>query len=306
MKHIINIHFIIATILIMGCSGGNSSSDSEIEIPVETQDRSVLIEAAIQSGFTRINTEEGGNAWSDNDRITVKNTSSSAISGSDEATYIYQNGCFVAGGTLLWVDGSNSFEAWYPTEASFSSFILPTDQNSLTLIRKADWMTAQPAIQQMPDDRKLLLAFEHQLSIITVAITDYKGPSYENLKDEIVSSPQFTVASTLSVNATLPNNATVVNGYIPTDRRLESLPKMTAIVLPGTYADGETLMTFMIGEELQTMSLTEKRTIEAGKSYLFEINLSDAELTIGNVTVNDWESTYLSVTATASDGDTDM
>ena len=77
----------------------------------------VHIRAGIEALQTRVNTAGAGNAWDENDQISVTNTSPEAITGKDKAVYKYNGGTWVPEGTdyIVWSDDvENTFEAYYP------------------------------------------------------------------------------------------------------------------------------------------------------------------------------------------------
>jgi hypothetical protein len=68
---------------------------------------------------------------------------------------------------LYWDGNSdNTFNAWYPATAEYTSFNIPSDQSSGTA--QADWMTATTTAKK--SDGTVELLFAHHLSKVRITI----------------------------------------------------------------------------------------------------------------------------------------
>ena len=178
---------------------GCQSEDDFISSDYANDPMAVHIRAGIEALQTRVNTTETGNAWDENDQISVANTSKGAVQGKDKAVYKYNGSTWEPEGAdyMVWADDVNTFEAYYPVVEgktdSYTQFELPTNQSSNTpgaanYIGRADYMTA--AASQSKSDA-LNLTFKHHLTKVTVKISGY-GDQYETVKPTF-QAPTFTV-----------------------------------------------------------------------------------------------------------------
>ena len=114
-----------------------------------SQDANIVkVNATIAGLRTRTNAEGNGDEWTDGDKIRITNVSANAIAGKEKVTFIYDGNSktFTQDGKdyAVWVDGENTFEAYYPSGgmAYYAKFVLGGDQDNLEGLRKNDWMTA--------------------------------------------------------------------------------------------------------------------------------------------------------------------
>lgn len=269
-----------------------------------TDPDAVQVNASIMGLQTRVNTIGNGGAWEENDLFKVTNTTNpGAVSGKDQAVFSYDvtSGKFALEGEayMVWADGANSFEAYYPYEAgksgnSFTAFTLPEDQSSEAGIKQADYMTAK-ATTEKTADKSIGLTFQHQLAKVTVNITKYNDEFPEGAHPTI-SKVLFTVPTTPSTangkTITVENNATKILGYVTDNGKT-----FMAILPPGTYTNGATFLTLNNdanaenGTPLFTVLANASLTtvgFEAGKAYTLGLTVGKNVVAISSVTVEDW------------------
>lgn len=281
---------------------GCQSEDDFISSDYANDPMAVHIRAGIEALQTRVNTAGTGNAWDENDQISVTNTSPEAITGKDKAVYKYNGSTWVPEGTdyIVWSDDvENTFEAYYPVVEgktdSYERFELPTDQNSSdpdddNYIGRADYMTA--AASQSKSDA-LNLTFKHHLTKVTVKISGY-GDQYETVKPTF-QAPTFTVPTTTTTvdgkTLTVAGNGTTVTGLFSEDTSAEAKHSFTAVLLPGKYAADDTFVQLNIqGGTPLIVKANEQLTtgLESGKAYTFNVTVGKDGATINSVTVGDW------------------
>ena len=271
---------------------GCQSEDDFISSDYANDPMAVHIRAGIEALQTRVNTAGTGNAWDENDQISVTNTSPEAITGKDKAVYKYNGSTWVPEGTdyIVWSDDvENTFEAYYPVVEgktdSYERFELPTDQNSSdpdddNYIGRADYMTA--AASQSKSDA-LNLTFKHHLTKVTVKISGY-GNQYATQKP-VFQAPTFTVPTTTTTvdgkTLTVAGNGTTVTGLFSEDASAEAKHSFTAVLLPGKNIQGGTSLIVKANEQLTT-------GLESGKAYTFNVTVGKDGATINSVTVGDW------------------
>ena len=281
---------------------GCQSEDDFISSDYANDPMAVHIRAGIEALQTRVNTAGTGNAWDENDQISVTNTSPEAITGKDKAVYKYNGSTWVPEGTdyIVWSDDvENTFEAYYPVVEgktdSYTQFELPADQSSsnpteTNYIGRADYMTA--AASQSKSDA-LNLTFKHHLTKVTVKISGY-GDQYATQKP-VFQAPTFTVPTTTTTvdgkTLTVAGNGTTVTGLFSEDTSAEAKHSFTAVLLPGKYAADDTFVQLNIqGGTPFIVKANEQLTngLVSGKAYTFNVTVGKNGATINSVTVGDW------------------
>lgn len=281
---------------------GCQSEDDFISSDYANDPMAVHIRAGIEALQTRVNTAGTGNAWDENDQISVTNTSPEAITGKDKAVYKYNGSTWVPEGTdyIVWSDDvENTFEAYYPVVEgktdSYTQFELPADQSSsnpteTNYIGRADYMTA--AASQSKSDA-LNLTFKHHLTKVTVKISGY-GNQYATQKP-VFQAPTFTVPTTKTPvsgkTLTVANSGTTVTGLFSEDASGKGEHSFTAVLVPGNYAADDTFVQLNIqGGTPFIVKANEQLTngLVSGKAYTFNVTVGKNGATINSVTVGDW------------------
>lgn len=281
---------------------GCQSEDDFISSDYANDPMAVHIRAGIEALQTRVNTTGTGNAWDENDQISVTNTSPEAITGKDKAVYKYNGSTWVPEGTdyIVWSDDvENTFEAYYPVVEgktdSYTQFELPADQSSsnpteTNYIGRADYMTA--AASQSKSDA-LNLTFKHHLTKVTVKISGY-GNQYATQKP-VFQAPTFTVPTTKTPvsgkTLTVANSGTTVTGLFSEDASGKGEHSFTAVLVPGNYAADDTFVQLNIqGGTPFIVKANEQLTngLVSGKAYTFNVTVGKNGATINSVTVGDW------------------
>lgn len=281
---------------------GCQSEDDFISSDYANDPMAVHIRAGIEALQTRVNTAGTGNAWDENDQISVTNTSPEAITGKDKAVYKYNGSTWVPEGTdyIVWSDDvENTFEAYYPVVEgktdSYTQFELPADQSSsnpteTNYIGRADYMTA--AASQSKSDA-LNLTFKHHLTKVTVKISGY-GNQYATQKP-VFQAPTFTVPTTKTPvsgkTLTVANSGTTVTGLFSEDASGKGEHSFNAVLVPGNYAADDTFVQLNIqGGTPFIVKANEQLTngLVSGKAYTFNVTVGKNGATINSVTVGDW------------------
>ena len=150
------------------------------------QDRVVTINA----GITRAGSSTPGSPFANNDKILITNVTrkdSGLICNS--AVFTYGGTSWTSDGTLLWSAGEeNTFQAVYPSTASYSSFTVPSDQSDANKLKSADWMTCEKTVTlaNLTAASSLDLTFNRKMAMVVVEIT---GADVSTLNSLTVESP---------------------------------------------------------------------------------------------------------------------
>lgn len=296
-KNIYKYLTVAAVLLLAACQ------NEAIEEWESGKDDVVQVNATIGGLQTKVNTEENGNSWNTGDYIRLTNTSSNAIIGKKEATFLYDgNGFTLYGGLAVWADGENTFQAFYPVndETSFTSFTVPTDQSTLEGLRKADWMIAT-AKASKPSNDQLDLEFKHQMAKVVVNIIKYNDQYGTNLP--VITDPVFISCAPFNSGITLPGNKEI-KAYMKADDT-DGRHSFIAILPDGQYtADDNIFLKLKINNEEHTVLVNNfllQNQLESGYVYTFNLTVGKNKVSISSVTVKDW-TTGITDTGTADEG----
>ena len=117
---------------------------------------------ATDTGFYNVSYSERETIFGVGSQIRVENKLRTS---KNSATYTLTEEGWKTIDAFVWNGASkNEFEAWYPFNASYTEFTIPTDQSSDQLLGAADWMTASSGKIDKPENHTLNLYFGHHLA----------------------------------------------------------------------------------------------------------------------------------------------
>ena len=216
-------------------------------------------------GFTRsypLGTAEEQAKFKENDEISVK------ADGQDAVTYKLvgsewqpQDGKF-----LKWENETMNFTAYYP--ASYSGTITqPAEYTSVESLAAADYMSFSGP-QTNKDGNNLTLTMEREMARVVVDITGFND--------------QYAGATIDNVNSL---SICGVKAYKHSDG------KFYALIKPCAAQNSETFISLDVaeGESKTTETLTGIPELAPGKSYTYHLTVGKSKVTIGDVTVADWQ-----------------
>ena len=228
------------------------------------QDRVV----AVNAGITREGNSTTGSAFANNDKILITNvTRKNAGLICNSAVFTYDGSSWTSEGTLLWSAGEeNTFQAVYPSTASYSSFTVPSDQSTEYKLKSADWMTCEKTVtlNNLTDASSLELTFERKMAMVVVEITE----------------ADVSTLNSLTVESPSPDNNNNIT-FETQDHKITAYKDATnnnmfsAIIAPGSKSSKALLCTLNPSESSEK-SLKLKNGIEfqAGKKYTFQCSLT--------------------------------
>ena len=227
------------------------------------QDRVV----AVNAGITREGNSTTGSAFANNDKILITNvTRKNAGLICNSAVFTYDGSSWTSEGTLLWSTGEeNTFQAVYPSTASYSSFTVPSDQSDADKLKSADWMTCETKVtlNNLTTASPLELTFERRMAMVVVEIT---GASVNTLASLTVESP-----SPDNNNITFENQDHKITAY--KDATNDNM--FSAIIAPGSKSSGAQLCTLSLSNSTEkSLKLQSDINFEAGKKYTFQCSLT--------------------------------
>ena len=229
------------------------------------QDRVVTINA----GITREGIPTPSSPFDDNDQILITNvTRKNAGLICNSAVFTYDGSSWTSEGTLLWSAGEeNTFQAVYPSTASYSSFTVPSDQSDTDKLKSADWMTCEKTVtlNNLENASSLDLTFNRKMAMVVVLISGADVSTLTSLKFEC---PSFEGNDYTINSADHKINAYKTSGTYDAS--------FSALIPPGTK--GETLCELEITDsdtntEIKSLKLQNTQTFSAGKKYTFTCNM---------------------------------
>ena len=244
---------------------------------------------ATDTGFYNVSYEERNTIFGVGSQIRVENKLRTS---KNSATYTLTEEGWKTTDAFVWNGASkNEFEAWYPFNASYTEFTIPTDQSSDQLLGAADWMTASSGKIDKPENHTLNLYFGHHLAKVTVNITEWNSEfdGSEKIIDDLkIYSKGTALTATYSDSGATITATDGETGITP----LVSGASYTAIVAPAKYANTDKFLTFTVdGQEmtvLATPSRLNEEGLQAGLHYLFDLKVGKDCVAIQSVEVTDW------------------
>ena len=244
---------------------------------------------ATDTGFYNVSYDERETIFGVGSQIRVENKLRTS---KNSATYTLTEEGWKTTDAFVWNGASkNEFEAWYPFNASYTEFTIPTDQSSDQLLGAADWMTASSGEIDKPENHTLNLYFGHHLAKVTVNITEWNSEfdGSEKIIDDLkIYSKGTALTATYSDSGATITATDGETGITP----LVSGASYTAIVAPAKYANTDKFLTFTVdGQEmtvLATPSRLNEEGLQAGLHYLFDLKVGKDCVAIQSVEVTDW------------------
>lgn len=267
------------------------SNEEDLTLSWQNDPVAMGVNATVGSGiFSRSNPlgvdEATQKAFNNGDQISIAAGTQGAV------TYTLNNGTWTpeTGKYLKWETNSDPMEitAYYPVAegASAQAFTLPADQEDDTKIVTADYMTYRGNQSKPTTGGELTMEMERKMARVIVKIAgfndQYDGtvPTVNNVR--IKSGAANYVAGVAAGAVTLVTPyAQNLNG-----ETAKVGTTYTALVIPTTAKSGVSFITMDVnGTALVVNGIP---TMEAGKSYTYNLTIGKDALTVGEVTVTDW------------------
>ncbi|WP_455673629.1 fimbrillin family protein, partial [Phocaeicola sp.] len=168
-----------------------------------------------------------------------------------------------------------SFRAYYPVrgQTSYSYFEVPTMQNTLSRLRKADYMLAEATDRPAGADAVPLI-FKHQMARVTVILTPGDEAEGETF--------QFV---TIGVNGRTIENGITTGEILGIESYKKDENTFIAILPPQEPSPNSQ---FIVVNSSSTYLLYGIPRLEKGKSYTLNLQVGHDGLKLGGITVEEW------------------
>lgn len=184
---------------------------------------------------------------------------------------------------LVWDKNDLTFEAYYPYDGKndFSVGCIKKDQSTLKALAQSDYMNITYNVPEVPSDKHLRLELKRQTARLIFKIQKFNDEFSERVKvDKLeIDCPEKTNGETDDWDPITPYQ--IGNGGVGTT--------YTALVIPGViYAKLNTSEKSYDSEGAPQALNLETGTLEAGKSYTYNLIVGKNKVTVGGVTVAPW------------------
>ena len=268
-----------AALFLTGCTTDTASNGGWMD-----DSNAVRIQAAAGSTLTRSNpieTDEKQKGFNEGDKISVRNRDIIVNYTFDgEKLWVPENDKY-----LVWDKNDLTFEAYYPCEGNntFSVGYIKDNQSTREALAQSDYMRTTSTLTEIPSDKRLPLELKRQTARLIFKIDKFNDEfSTEAKVTELkISCPENT-------NRETTDDWGLITPYQNGDGGVGTT--YTALVIPGVInakLNTSETHSYLPDEEPEALNL-ETGELEAGKSYTYNLIVGKNKVTVGGVTVAEW------------------
>jgi len=219
---------------------------------------------ASADGFTRSNplgaTEADQKKFNTDDEISVMADGQEAVTYKLVGTEWQPQG----GKFLKWESQTMNFTAYYPASYTGGPITQPTEYNSVADLAAADYMSYSGP-QSNTNGNNLTLTMNRLMARVVVEVVGFNDQYAQN-----------TTVNSISINGVKAYNH---DG------------KYYALIVPCEAQTGKVFLSLEVGDNKAKETLTNIPTLEAGKSYTYQLTVGKNKVKVNGVTVADWTTT---------------
>ena len=267
-----------AALFLTGCTTDTASNGRWMD-----DSNAVRIQASAGSTLTRSNPidESKLTGFNRGDKISVSNRNITVNYTFDgEKLWVPENDKY-----LVWDEKDLKFEGYYPCDGknTFSVGCIKKNQSTPEALAQSDYMNITSNLQSIPSDKRLTLELKRQTARLILKIDKFNDEFSKEVKvtELEIYCPEKTNGETDDWDPITPYRQNGDGGVGTT---------YTALVIPGVInAELTTSEThsYLPDEEPEALNL-ETGTLEAGKSYTYNLIVGKNKVTVGGVTVAPW------------------
>ena len=265
---------IVATagLLLAGCATDSDNNNTWL-----SDSNAVHVSASVGSIFTRSypTDETKQTSFNNGDVMGVSNNGKSLNYTFNGTDWQPENGTDY----LVWDNSNLTFQCWYPADGnnSFSKGYVQEDQSNTDVIAKSDYMTAEKKLDAIPDSRKLEVALVRKTARLIFNI--------QSFNDQFTADTKVNHVRIVGKECTDANETSTIN-IKPLQKGEGGInTTYTALVIPGAV---EGKLYFTTEESTETPLVVKTGTLEAGKSYTYNLTVGKNTITVNDVTVAEW------------------
>lgn len=222
---------------------------------------------SVDDAQTRVNTLEKGNSWDNGDKVAVlvakENEERKAV-----LTYSDGTGTWSRDKAFCWSDENSYHTIWasYPSEYDAFSFELPSGQETVEKLKKADYING--TWQGKPT--YVNVSMRHRMALVTVTYVLGSSDFEDNTlptKAEVLSKNSLATFDTEGTISGLSGGEKWVTAC------LREGNKFSAIVTPGTYKRDEEFLKLTVNGKEYKVAMRMEEEFEEGHEYPYTLNI---------------------------------
>ena len=273
-----------AALFLTGCTTDTANNGRWME-----DSNAVRIQASAGSTLTRSNPIETDESkltdFNLGDKISVRNRNITVNYTFDgEKLWVPENDKY-----LVWDEKDLKFEGYYPCDDknTFSVGYIKKNQSTPEALAQSDYMNITSTLPSIPSDKHLTLNLERKTARLIFKIDKFNDEFSKEVK-----VTKLKISCPENTNGEATDDWGPITPYQIGDGGVGTT--YTALVIPGVInakLNTSETHSYLPGEEPEALNL-KTGELEAGKSYTYNLIVGKNKVTVGGVTVAEWNTGY--------------